>query len=162
MKRALSQWWASRSPQEHWLIAVVALCLGLALYAWLLQATTHARRRLVPAVTELQAQAIRQGEQADEIMRLRATPTSPPSTADLRQLVQRQVDASGLNRSLVSIERVDAQQVKLVFSSVTFVDWLTWADVMQAQHLRFAVVRIESQSTPGQVGVTATIERPSR
>ncbi|HEY9512384.1 MAG TPA: type II secretion system protein GspM [Rhodanobacter sp.] len=160
MKHVLGQWWMSRSPQERWVIAAASLCLGLALYAWMLQATTHARQRLLPAVAELRAAAIRQGEQADEIMRLRATPAPPPSTTDLRQLVQRQVDASGLTGSLVSVELVDAHQVKVVFGSVAFAAWLTWADTMQAQHLRFAAVRLEAQPAPGQVSVTATLDRP--
>lgn len=162
MKHALRSWWASRSPQERRVIIVVALGLGLALYAWLLQATTRARRQLIPAVTQLRAQAIRQGAQADEIIRLRAMPMPPLSATDLRQLVQRQVDASGLARSLVSMELVDAHHVKLVFGSVAFADWLRWADIMQAQHLRLAEVRIEAQSADGQVSVTTTLERPGR
>lgn len=162
MRHAFNQWWLSRSPQERSVIVVAALCIGLALYIWLLQATTHARQRLLPAVAQLRAQATRQGEQADEITRLRAMPTTPSSSTELRQLVQRQVDANGLTKSLVSIELVDTHHVKLVFGSVTFADWLTWADTMQAQQLRFAAVRLEAQSTPGQVSVTATLERPSR
>jgi type II secretory pathway component PulM len=74
--------------------------------------------------------------------------------------VQRQVDASGLTGSLVSVELVDAHQVKVVFGSVAFAAWLTWADTMQAQHLRFAAVRLEAQPAPGQVSVTATLDRP--
>mgnify|MGYP001028903089 CR=1 FL=1 len=162
MKHAWNRLWASRSSQERRVIAFVALGLGIALYGWLLQATTQARRQLLPAVAQLQAQAIRQGLQADEIMRLRAMPAPPPSTTDFRQLVQRQVDSSGLARSLVSMELMDASHVKLVFGSVVFTDWLAWADTLRAQHLRFAAVRIESQSTPGQVSVTATLERPGR
>ncbi len=162
MKDAWNRWWASRSSQERQVIAVVALGLGIVLYAWLLQATTQARQQLLPAVAQLRAQAIVQGAQADEIMRLRVVPTSPPSTTDLRHLVQRQVDSSGLTRSLVSNELVDASHVKLVFGSVAFADWLAWADTVRAQHLRFATVRIESQPTPGQVSVSATLERPAR
>lgn len=162
MRHAFNQWWVSRSPQERLVIVVAALCLGLALYVWLLQATTHARQRLLPAVSQLRAQALRQGEQADEITRLRAMPATPSSSTELRQLVQRQVDANGLTKSLVSIELVDTHHVKLVFGSVSFADWLTWADTMQAQQLRFAAVRVEAQSAAGQVSVTATLERPSR
>ena len=60
------------------------------------------------------------------------------------------------------MELVDARHVKLVFGNVGFADWLSWADAMQAQHLRFAAVRVEAQSAPGQVSVTATLERPGR
>lgn len=162
MKQAFNQWWMSRSPPERLGMVVASLCLGLALYVWLLQATTHARQRLLPAVTQLRAQALRQGEQVDEIKRLRAMPTVPASSTQLRQLVQRQVDANGLTKSLVSVELLDAHHVKLVFGSVAFADWLTCADTMRAQQLRFAAVRIETQTTPGQVSVTATLERPSR
>lgn len=144
------------------MIAAATLGLGLVFYAWLLQDTVQARRQLMPAVGQLRAQAVRQGVQADEIVRLRTMPASPPSATDLRQLVQRQLDASGLARSLVSMELVDAHQVKLVFGSVAFADWLAWADAMQAQQLRLAAVRIEAQPVDGQVSVTATLERPGR
>lgn len=162
MKRALGPWWASRSAQARRAIVILALGLGLVSYGWLLRATTHARRQLIPAVEQLRAQAIRQDAQADEIIRLRALPTPPSSTTDLRPLVQRQVDAGGLARSLVSLERVDAHHVKLVFGSVAFADWLAWADTMRAQHLRLAAVRVEAQPVRGQVSVTATLERPNR
>ena len=144
------------------MIAAATLGLGLVFYAWLLQDTVQARRQLIPAVGQLRAQAVRQGAQADEIARLRTMPAPPPSATDLRQLVQRQLDASGLARSLVSMELVDAHQVKLVFGSVAFADWLAWADAMQAQQLRLAAVRIEAQPVDGQVSVTATLERPGR
>ena len=162
MKHALGQRWAARSAQERRVIAAVACALGVVLSVWLLRSTTQARQQLLPAVAELQAQAIRQGAQADEIVRLRALPLPPTSSTDLRPLVQRQVDAAGLDRSLVSMELVDARHVKLVFGNVGFADWLSWADAMQAQHLRFAAVRVEAQSAPGQVSVTATLERPGR
>lgn len=162
MKKMLNQWWMSRSPQERQVMVVLALGVGLLLYVWFLRATTQARQRLLPAVVQLQTQAIRQSGQADEIMRLRAMPAAPVSTTDLRQLVQQQAEASGLTKSLVSVELVDAHHVKLVFGSVAFADWLAWADTMQVQQLRFTAVRIEAQSTPGQVSVTATLGRPSR
>ena len=160
MKHALGQRWAARSAQERRVIAAVACVLGLVLYVWLLRSTTQARQQLLPAVAALQAQAIRQGAQADEIVRLRALPLPSASSTDLRPLVQRQVDAAGLGRALVSMELVDARHVKLVFGNVGFADWLAWADAMQAQHLRFAAVRVVAQSAPGQVSVTATLERP--
>jgi type II secretory pathway component PulM len=162
MKHALDQWWTSRSPQERRVLVAASLCLGLALYVWLLQATTHARERLLPAVTTLRADALRQGEQADEILRLRAIPPPPASTMELRHLVHRQVDASGLTRALVSIEQLDTRHVKVVFGSVAFTDWLAWADTIQAQHVRFAAVRVEAQPAAGQVSATATLERPGR
>lgn len=144
-------------------MVAAALCLGLVLYIWLLQTTTQARRRLLPAVSQLRVQALHQREQVDEIKRLRAMPTAvPPTSTDLRQLVQRQVDASGLSRSLVSLEQVDATHAKLVFGSVAFADWLTWADTVPVQQLRFSAVRVEAQDTSGQVSVTATVERPTR
>lgn len=154
-------WWRARSTTERRLLVVVAACVGLVLYAWLLRNTMRARARLVPAVAQLQADARHQGEQADAILRLRAMPATPQSTMGLRELVQRQVDAGGLGKSLVSIERVDARQMKLVFGSVAFADWLAWAERMRVQQLRFVAVRIEAQATPGQVSVSATLERPA-
>lgn len=160
MKDVLVQYWAARSPRERRALIAASLCLGLVLYGWLLQDTIHARQRMLPAVAELQAAALHQDAQADEILSLRATPPLPRSTTDLRQLVQRQVDASGLGGSLVSVELVSARQVKVVFGNVAFADWLNWADTMRAQHLRFAAARIEAQPALGQVSVTATLDRP--
>ena len=162
MKQVLEQWWTLRSAPERQMIVIVTLCLALVVYAGFLHTTIQARQRLVPTVTKLHVEAVRQSEQADEIRRLRAMPTPPASTTDLRQLVQHQTEITGLTKSLVSVELVDAQHVKLVFGSVAFVDWLAWADAMQAQQLRFVAVRIEAQTTPGQVSVTATLERPGR
>ncbi len=162
IKQILKPWWAARSPQGRWAIGVAAACLTLVSFVSLLQTTTQARQRLLPAVAQLRAQAIRQGEQVDEIIRLRAAPAPTTSTTDLRQLVQRQATASGLTKALASVELVDAHHVKLVFGSVSFADWLRWADTMQAQHLRFAAVRIEAQTAPGQVSVSATVERPGQ
>lgn len=161
-KPVLGAWWASRSPSERQLMVAVALCLGLLMYGWLLLSTTQARAKLLPAVVRLQAQAGRQDRQAAEITRLRAAPASASTTADLRQLVQRQVGASGLGQSLASMEQMDADHVKLVFGHVAFARWLAWADDMRTQHLRFSRVRIESQDTPGQVSVSATVERSHR
>lgn len=162
MKHVLGQRWAALSVQERRLIVVLACALGAMLYVWLLRSTTQARQQLLPAVAALQAQAVRQGAQADEIVRLRMLPPPSASNTDLRSLVRRQADASGLGRALVSVEQVDARHAKLVFGSVGFGDWLAWADAMRAQHLRFAAVRVEAQSAPGQVSVTATLERPGR
>ena len=53
MKHALNRLWAARSPRERGLVAVVAICLGLVAYAWLLHATTQARLRLLPVVAQL-------------------------------------------------------------------------------------------------------------
>jgi type II secretory pathway component PulM len=160
--RTLTMWWTARSAADRRVLLALVAGVGVALFVWLLQATVQSRARLLPAVTELRAQADRQGAQADEIERLRALPPSPVSATGLRPLVQHQVDASGLAKSLVSVELVDAQHVKLVFGSVAFADWLLWADAMQAQHLRFAAVRIEAQPVRGQVSVTTTVERLGR
>ena len=160
--RVLGPWWTSRSAGDRRVLLTLVAGVGVALFGWLLLATVQARAQLLPAVTELRAQADRQGAQAEEIERLRALPPPPASTTALRPLVQHQVDASGLASSLVSVDLVDAQHVKLVFGSVAFADWLLWANAMQAQHLRFSAVRIEAQPVRGQVSVTTTVERSSR
>lgn len=159
MASALARSWASRSRQERRGIAVLAGCVGIVLYAWLLQSTVHARQRLIPAVAQARAQAIRLDDDADEILRLRAAPPPVQASTDLRQLVQRQVDASGLARSLVSIEAVGTHQVKVVFGTVPFAEWLSWVDTLQSQHVRLEAVRIEAQPAHGLVSVSATLDR---
>ncbi len=162
MKETLVQWWASRSVPQRQLIGLLAFALLLVLYVWLVRATTQARDQLVTSVAELRVEATHQGQQADEILRLRAAPAPVRSDADLRQIVRRSAASGGLDGALVSVEPVGTDQVKVVFGQVAFTDWLVWADAMRAQQLRFAAVRIESQIVLDQVSVTATLDRSGR
>ena len=159
MNNVLISWWATRSTSQRRLIALLVVALGLALYAWLVYSTTQARERLEPSVAQLRVEAIRQGQQVDEILRLRASPAPVQSNMDLRRIAQRGAESGGLGSTLVSVENVGTDQLKVVFGQVAFTDWLAWADAMQAQQLRFSAVRIESQVLSGQVSVTATLRR---
>ena len=162
MKNALGQWWTVRTARQRRLIGLLGMALGLMLYAWLVGTATQARERLLPSVAQLRVDAARQARQADEILRLRAAPKASSADADLRQIVRAAADAGGLGGALVSVERMGAREVKVVFAQLAFSAWLEWAEAMQAQQLRFASVRMESQAAPGQVSVTATLERPAR
>lgn len=162
MKRLLATWWVARPARDRRLLLALVLGVGVAVGAWWLPTAMQARARLQPALVQLRGQALVQDAQVDEIVRLRALPPVAASTTDLRALVQRRIDASGLGHGPVSVERVDGQHVKLIFGNVAIADWLAWADDMQAQHLRFSAVRIEAQAAAGKVSVTATLERPGR
>lgn len=160
MKNTLRNLWESRSPQERRVIIVLAAVFGIALYLLLLQTAHRARKQLGPAVFQLRAEAIRLDKSAAEIARLRAMPAIAPPETNLRQLMQAQVDAAGLARSLERIDSGDASQIKVVFGAVPFADWLAWVVTLQKQQIRLDSSRVEALSTPGLVSATATFIRP--
>lgn len=151
--------WTSRSPRERLVFASLAAVLGAALCLWLILSVDRARVQLRATVTSLRVQAARLEQQAGELEQLRAAPAVAMPQTDLRALVQAQVGAAGLSRALVSMEAVDANQVKVVLGAVAFADWLRWVASLQAQHIRLDACRIEALSTPGLVSVTATLVR---
>jgi len=59
----------------------------------------------------------------------------------------------------VRIDAPDANQVQVVFGAVAFAEWLAWVASLQAERIRLDTGRIETLSTPGMVGVTATFTR---
>ena len=151
--------WESRARRERLVFASLVAVLGAALCLWLMQSVDRARVQLRTTVTTLRAQSARLEQQAAEFGRLRAAPAAPVAQTDLRALVLAQVGAAGLSRALVSIEVVDANQVKIVLGAVAFADWLGWIASLETQHVRLDACRIEALSTPGQVSVTATLVR---
>lgn len=159
MMAQLRKLWESRAPRERLIIAALVVVLGVALYVWLVQSAGLARVQLLASVTTLRAQAAPLEQQALEYLRLRAAPAATASTTDLHTLVQARIGAAGLASALVSIDAAGANQVKVVFASVPFADWLAWVAGLQAQQIRLDACRIESLPTPGLVSVTATLVR---
>jgi general secretion pathway protein M len=159
MKLRLLNIWESRSPRDRVIIVVLAAVVGAALYLWLVQSAYRARAQLGTSLTALRAQAVRLNQDAAELERVRALPAPPASKTDLRTLVQARAEAAGLARALVRIDAPDANQVQVVFGAVAFADWLAWVASLQAEHIRLDTGRIEALSTPGMVGVTATLTR---
>jgi general secretion pathway protein M len=160
MKARVRKLWESRSPRERTVIAVMSVVLAVVLYATLVLSAERARNQLRASVTSLRAQAARVEQQAAELGRLRSAPPVSASQTDLRTLVQTQAGDAGLSRSLVRIDAPDADQVVVVFGAVAFADWLNWIDALKAQQVRLDTCRIEALSTPGLVGITATLVRP--
>ena len=160
MRAQLRKAWESRAPRERVIIAALAVMLGVALYAWLVQSAGQARTHLRTGVMTLRTQAARLEQQAVEIERLRAAPPKSASQTDLRTLVQARAVAAGLSRALVRIDAPDAGQVVVVFGAVAFADWLNWIAGLKSQQVRLDACRIEALSTPGLVSVTATLLRP--
>lgn len=162
MRAQLHKMWESRAPQDRTIIVVLVAIVGAVLYWWLVQSGGHAHTQLRASVATLRAQAARLEQQAVELERLRATPVTPASQSDLRTLVQAQAGAAGLSRELVKIDAPDANQVVVVFGAVAFADWLNWIASLKSQQVRLDTCKIEALSTPGMVGVTATLLRASR
>ena len=159
MRAQVRKAWESRSPRERAIIAALAVLLGVALYVWLVQSAGQARAQLRASVTTLRAQAASLDQQAFEYVRLRAAPAATASPTDLRTLVQAQADTAGLSSALVKIDALDANQVVVVFGTLTFADWLNWIAGLKSQQVRLDACRIEALSTPGLVSVTATLVR---
>ena len=151
--------WLSRSPRQRLAAAIAAAVLGTVAYLWLAYSAHRHRVQLNSAVFELRSQADRLDRGADEIVRLRASQAAPPPQSDLRLLLQAQAASAGLSRWLVRIDLVNADQANVVFGAVPFADWLTWVENLKTQLVRLDATRIEAQSTPGLVSVTATMVR---
>ncbi len=159
MRAQVRKLWESRAPRARENIAAMAVVLGIALYAALLQTASRARKQLGTSVTTLRAQAANLDRQAVELERLRAAPVISASATDLRTLVQAQAGAAGLSGALVRIDALDSNQVVVVFGAVAFADWVNWIGALNSQHVRLDTCRIEALSTPGLVSVTATLVR---
>ena len=159
MRARLRRLWESRTPLERAIVAALAVVLGAALYAGFVHSATRARVQLRASVMSLRSQAARVEQQAAELGRLRTAPVVSASQTDLRTLVQAQARDAGLSRALVRIDAPDADQVVVVFGAVAFADWLNWIAGLKAQQVRLDTCRIEALSTPGLVGVTATLVR---
>ena len=159
MKARLAKIWVSRSPRDRVVIAILAAVVGAALYFWLAQSAYRARTQLGASLTALRAQASRLNLDAIELERVRAIPAPPAAQTDLRTLVQARAESAGLARALLRIDAPEANQVQVVFGAVAFPEWLAWVASLQAEHIRLDTGRIEALSTPGMVGVTATLTR---
>ena len=159
MKPRLLKIWQSRSPRDRVVIAILAAVVGAALFLWLAQSAYRARTQLGASLSVLRAQATGLNLDATELERVRTIPAPPASQTDLRTLVQARAETAGLARALVRIDAPDTNQVQLVFGAVAFPEWLAWVASLQAEHIRLDTGRIEALSTPGMVGVTATLTR---
>jgi general secretion pathway protein M len=140
-------------------IAILAAVVGAGLFFWLAQSAYRARTQLAASLSVLRAQASGLNLDAAELERVRAIPAPPAAQTDLRALVQARAEAAGLARALLRIDAPDANQVQVVFGAVAFPEWLAWVASLQVEHIRLDTGRIEALSTPGMVGVSATLTR---
>lgn len=159
MNARLRDAWQSRAPLERTIIAVLAVLLAIMLYGWLVWSAGGARVQLRTSVLLLEQQAALLDKQALEYARLRALPPATASPGDLRPLVQARIAEAGLSPALISIDAVDANQVRVVFGALPFADWLAWVANLQAQQVRLDHCRIEALAEPRMVGVSATFMR---
>jgi len=159
MKARLRKLWESRSPRDRVVIAVLAAVVGIALYGSLIESGSRARARLGASLQVLRAQASRLEQDAAELARVRVARVPPAAKTELRAQVQAQVATSGLAGALLRLDAVDANHVQVAFGSVAFADWLDWVAALQTQRIRVDTGRVEALSTPGLVGVTATLTR---
>jgi type II secretory pathway component PulM len=159
VKANLRNAWQSRAPRDRLLIASLAALIGVVLYAWLVQSASRARAQLQSSIPALQEQAARLDQQALEVGRLRAAPVAATSATSLRALVEAQAGATGLSRALTRFETPDADRAVVTLGAVAFADWLRFVSGLESQQIRVDGCRIEALSSPGMVGVTATLVR---
>jgi type II secretory pathway component PulM len=161
MRARLENMWQSRMPRERQVLAVLLALVLACGYALGVIALERARTQARSVVETLRAQTDRLDQYAQELSRLRAAPQVRPSSGDLRTLVQTQAAAAGLDRSLASLEAIDANQVRAVFEAVPYGAWLAGIATLQAQFVQLSNCRIEALPAPGLVRVTATFVRPT-
>jgi len=154
--------WRSRSDRDRTAIAVLAFLLAAGMYAWLWQAAGPARTQLRESILKSRAQAARLEQHASEYDRLKAKPAPAVTRTDLRTLLATRIAQSGLSRELVRIDAADANQVGVVFGSLSFAEWLAWVANLQTLNIRLIECRIESLSAPGLVSVNATFARTTQ
>lgn len=159
MIKAMRTLRASFTPRQQAALIALLVAAAALLYASLLLSAGPARERLRASVAELRVQSAQMSAQAAEYARLREAPPPGIATADLRSVVQAQVDAAGLSEGLVKMDALDTDRVQLTFGSVDFGQWLDWSRNLRAHHARIEACRIEALSTAGLVSVTATLVR---
>jgi general secretion pathway protein M len=159
MKARLREMWFSRSLRERVVVAVLVALAGAVLYVWLVQSAERARAKLRTTVSELKSQAVRVEQQAAEMVRLQAVLPAVVSQTDLPAMARNQAAASGISRALLRVDAPETNRAIVVFGSVPFQDWLSWVAALQKQHVHVENARIEAQSQPGLVSVTAALTR---
>jgi len=161
VKNPLRDLWQSLTPQARIVIAALSALLAVVLYTVLVQSAERGRTQLGKSVLELRTDALNLNRNAEEIVRLRALPPSQQASpnSDFRALMQANVNSAGLSRSLLSIEPLDADQVRVAFGAVPFAAWLAWVESLRSQQIRLDTTRIEALATPGLASVAATFTR---
>ena len=158
----LQSFWRERGQREKQLLAVLAVFVLLAAYAWLVMATLKARSDLSASLLQLRGQFAHLEKDAAEITALRQRPMTKTGSIDLKALAQTQAGAAGLTRSLQRADSASVNQIQVSFAAAAFSDWLTWLKGMQAQQLRLENCRLEAlSSAPGLVSITASLSRAS-
>ncbi len=160
--RFISSWQAC-SHGVRLLIASVAVAVSLGFCLWFIQSVDRLRLELRTATIPASRERARLLDMhAAEYQRLRAAPQATVSQTDLRVLVQTQAGTAGLTKALLSTEAADANQVKVVFGSIAFADWLSLIVNLAAQKVHVETCRIEALGTPGLVSISATLVRPGQ
>ncbi|MDB5811155.1 MAG: type secretion system protein [Betaproteobacteria bacterium] len=151
--------WQALEPRARTIVTAVASMICAIIFIWVVQALEHSRAELQSTVAALREQAAKVEQQASEFEQLRAQPPAVVSSADVRGLVQGQMNAAGLSRAVRSMDAAEPNQVGVALGAVGFSDWLDLVASLNAQQIRLETCRIEALSTPGQVSVTATLVR---
>lgn len=159
MRSQLRKVWELRAPRERRFVTALAVALSVAMYSSLITSVDRARTQLRSSIPFLRAQANEFEQQASEYERLKVLPLTFSGAGEMRILIQTQADTAGLSHALSNTDAIDPDRVQVVFSAVSFTDWVSWISAMQLQRVRLVSGRIEALSVPGMVNVTATFIR---
>lgn len=150
--------WRSHSPRERTvLLAAAALALTAALYVFLWEPGTAARKRLSASLPQMRAQLEDMHRQRTEIAALRKQLAAAPRQGDLATLLR----ASAAQTPFAgAVERIDALpdgKVRMQLGAVPFSAWLAWIESLQRQlGIRVASCRINALEQPGLVRLDAS------
>ncbi len=159
-RRAITQWWQSRTARERAIVLAAAVFIAVVLYWLFLSSADQARARLRTRVAALRVQAVQLERAASEIEALKTESAKAASPADLRAVVQEQASAAGISSTLGRVEAPSEGELRVSFGAVGFAQWLAWISSLESRHVLLESCRIEALSSPGLVSVTATLSRP--
>ena len=155
MNRLLG-WYRGRPATQRRIIAFVVVAVVVAQLLALVIQAQRSRDRLVAELPRLRASIAALERDADEVRRLRATPTAQPQAGT--PLASLATNAGGVTGAQVSV--IDERRVGLTGADVSFAALLEWLNGARATHgMRVESARIEANPSPGRVRAELVLVR---
>lgn len=155
---ALNAFWQARNPRERRLFLGAGLVLGATfLFVGAYEPLTARVSQLEASLPRLRAEARQMRVQTDEIERLRGQAEAAPGR--ILPLAQ-QATASAAPHAfgdLLTLEVVDAAQLRIRLQSVPAEAWLAWQGDLARHGIHAQQANIRLEARPGFVTVEATL-----
>jgi len=151
--------WHARAPSERRILAILAAVVGAVLVAglvWLPLERT--RSRLAVELPQLRASIATLERDAEEVKRLRASPTTATPAQGAAPLATLATNAGGLPGAQMTV--LDERRVRLAGDDVGFGALLEWLRNAQATHgMRVETAKLEARPAPGRVRAELVLAR---